>query len=461
MKLSFPHPLVILVSCILLAALCTYVVPAGQYQRSHDAATGQDVVVRGSYTRESSRPVSAWGLMMSVPRGIESGADVIISILIFGGTFCVIDKTGAFRAALLSLIRRTGRYRYLVMVLVGVAFAAGGAMDNMSEEIIALIPVIVFMTTRLGYSKIGAIAISTGCAVIGASFSPMNPFQVGIAQKIAQLPLLSGAGLRLLFLVPAVAFWITWVIRRTRVQEDPAAAGRDTAIANGGAARAREGMAGAIAGSRWRHALILLAVAASFATMVFGIIRRGWGFDEMTALFFVLGLVAGIVGRLGLRKTAEAFTEGAKEMTMAALVVGLARSVYLVLNEGHVIDTIVHGLFTPLQHLPLLLSAGGMMIAQLLIHVPVASVSGQAQLTIPLLTPLADLTGMSRQVMVMAFQYGAGICEMLGPTNGALMGVLAVAGVSFGEWWKFVWRPALILLALGLGAMAVGLAIGY
>jgi uncharacterized ion transporter superfamily protein YfcC len=453
MRLSFPHPLIILVSCILVAGALTYIIPAGHYERSRNPSSGQETVVAGSYQREPSTPVGFWPMMLAVPRGIAAGAEVIASILIFGGTFCVVDRTGAFRAALLWLIGKTRRFPYLVVCLVGVAFAAGGAMDNMSEEIMALIPVMVFMAGRLGYSKIGAVAISTGCAVIGASFSPMNPFQVGIAQKVAEVPLLSGAWLRMLFLVPAVAFWITWVVRKTRgATPNPAPDPAQTAPAASGDAPASR---------RFRYALILLLVLASFATMIYGIIRLGWDFNEMTALFFILGFAAGIIGLLGLGGTAAAFAEGAKEMTLAALIVGLARSVYLVLQDGHIIDTIIHGLFSPLQHLPLVLSAGGMMVCHVLIHIPVSSTSGQAQLTIPLLTPLADLTGMSRQVMVMAFQYGAGLSELFAPTNGALMGVLAVAGVSYKDWWGFVWKPALVVFGIALLAMTVALAVRY
>lgn len=447
---SFPHPLILLIAFILLAGVCTWLVPAGQYARVHDSVSNRETVVPGSYHAIQQTPVGFWSLMLDVPRGIEAGAEIIVSILVFGGAFCVIDRTGAFRAGLLWLIARTGRAPYLVLWLVGLCFAAGGAADNMSEEIIALTPVMVFMAGRLGYSKIGAIAISVGCAVIGSSFSPMNPFQVGIAQKIAELPLLSGAGLRIIFLVPAVMFWIAWVVRRTKGIETAGAA----------AAVAPQPTVGPSPG-RVRYTLILLIVLAAFILMIYGIVRLGWDFNEMTALFFIVGFVCGFIGRLGLGGTALAWAEGAKEMTLAALIVGLARSVYLVLQDGHIIDTIIHAMFTPLQHLPLFLSAAGMMLAHVLIHIPVTSSSGQAQLTIPLLTPLADLTGMSRQVMVLAFQYGQGLTELFSPTNGTLMGVLAVAGVSYKDWGKFVWKPALVLFGIGLVAMATALATGF
>lgn len=477
MDRSFPHPIMVLLFFILLAGLLTYVLSGGKYERQTDPVTGRITVVAGSYRTEPSVPVGIGGVLLSIPKGFEAGADVIATILIFGGAFMVIDQTGAFKALLLVLVGRFRKTRYLVLWMVGVTFAIAGALDNTSEEIIALIPVLCFMTSRLGYSKIGAVAISTGCAVIGASFSPMNPFQVAIAQKIAQVHLLSGSGLRILLAIPAVIFWISWVVRRTKVPEGASVPtvgdAPEVAVATmgpGGPATAsalETPQAGASVENQEdlklnnRHRIILVMVLASFAYMVYGIINLDWGFDEMTALFFALGLVAGWIGGLGMNGTATAFASGVKEMILAAFVVGLARSVYIILENGHIIDTIIHGLFTPLQHLPVFLSASGMLLAHICLHLPVSSLSGQAQLTIPILTPLADLTGMSRQVMILAFQYGAGLSELFTPTNGALMGVLAVAGISFRTWWSFIWKPALWLILYTIGCLGLAIAIGF
>jgi uncharacterized ion transporter superfamily protein YfcC len=443
----------VLLFFILVAGVLTHALSGGKYNRQTDPVTGRVTVIAGSYHPEAHVPVGIGGILLSIPKGFEAGADVIATILIFGGAFFIIDQTGAFKAMLLLLVGRFRKSRYLVLWMVGITFAIAGALDNTSEEIIALIPVLCFMASRLGYSKIGAIAISTGCAVIGASFSPMNPFQVAIAQKIAQVHLLSGSGLRILFSIPAVCFWISWVVRRTK---SPATVGAVPGM-----------VAGASIGTDTdpklspRHVIILCLVLASFAYMVYGIISLDWGFDEMTALFFALGLIAGWIGGLGMNGTATAFAAGVKEMILAAFVVGLARSVYIILENGNIIDTLIHGLFTPLQHLPVFLSAAGMLVAHIFLHLPVSSLSGQAQLTIPILTPLADLTGMSRQVMILAFQYGAGLSELFTPTNGALMGVLAVAGISFRTWWSFIWKPALILIVYTILCLGLAVAIGF
>jgi uncharacterized ion transporter superfamily protein YfcC len=326
---------------------------------------------------------------------------------------------------------------------VGFAFAWGGILIQMQEELIAFVPVLLLLTRRLGFNALTAVAMSLGAAAVGASFSPINPFQVGIAQKVAGLRLLSGWEFRSVFLAVA---WLVWIgatmrfARRSRVA--PESAGLTEAD-------------GAAAG--WRQAVVLGIVLVAFAVFVFGVTRYGWDFEQLSAVFFLMGVAAGLVGRLGMGGTAEGYVEGFRSMAFAALLIGFARGIYVVLDEGHVVDTIVHGLFTPIAALPTTLSALGMMAVHALVHLPVPSTSGQAVLTMPLLVPLSDLIGLSRQVTVLAYQYGAGLCELVTPTNGALMAMLAASGVRFEEWLRFV-VPVVGVLAL-LGALAIGAAV--
>jgi len=320
----------------------------------------------------------------------------------------------------------------------------GGVLIQMQEELIAFVPVLLLLTRRLGFNALTAVAVSAGASAVGAAFSFINPFQVGIAQKVAQLPLLSGTPFRIAFLIPA---WIVWTLgvmrfaRRTRVAPAPA----DT-------------LASADAG--WRQTTILLVVLGAFATFIVGVLRYGWDFDQLAAVFFIMGVAAGLVGGLGLQGTSEGFAEGFKSMAFAALLIGFARGIYVVLDEGRVVDTIVQGIFTPVAGLPTTVAALGMMAAHGVIHVPVPSTSGQAVLTMPLLVPLSDLIGLSRQVTVLAYQYGAGICELVTPTNGALMAMLAAAGVRFEDWIRFVVPVVVLLYALAAVAIGVAIAVG-
>ncbi|SHJ62909.1 Uncharacterized membrane protein YfcC, ion transporter superfamily [Hymenobacter daecheongensis DSM 21074] len=442
--IRFPHPLVLLVGFIMLAMLLSYVLPAGEFARHPDAATGRDVVVAGSYHRVAPTPVSPLQALVAIPKGMAEAASVIFLVFLAGGAFTVVDQTGALRRGVDWLLGKFRGREAAVIPIIALLFATMGALENMQEEIIPLVPVLLILMRRIGYPPLTAVAVSLGSAAVGAAFSPLNPFQVGIAQKLAQLPLLSGGGFRLAFLALALAIWIAGLLRfaqKNRVLPEAADATVDTAGAG-------------------RHGLVLLLLLLTFSYFTYGVLKLGWDFEQMAALFFTLGVVAGLVGGLGLTGTAEGFIAGFRDIAFSALLIGFARAIFVVLEQGHIVDTIVQSLSAPLAHLPVTLSALGMMGLHTALHLPVPSVSGQAVLTMPLLVPLSDLIGLPRQVTVLAYQYGAGLCELLTPTNGALMAMLVACGVRFDQWWKFVFPLYLALLAVGITAVIIGIAVG-
>lgn len=444
-RVRFPHPLILLVGGVLLAALLTWILPAGEYTRTRDPVTDRDVVVAGTYHTVAAQPVGPFDALVAIPQGMVEAADVIFFVFLVGGAFAVVERTGALTRGMNGLLRVLQGRESLVIPVVSVAFAAGGALQHMQEEIIALIPALLLLTRRLGYQPMVAAMMSIGAAVVGAAFSPIDPFMTGIAQKLANLPVLSAAGFRIAFMLPAVALWIWWTMRyarRTRVSAEEVQPD-DAPLAGGG-----------------RSAVILLVILATFVVFVYGVYTLGWGFTQMAALFFIMGVIAGIVGRLGVGGTAESFVDGFRTMAYAGLLIGFARAITVVLQQGKVIDTVVNAMFTPLAGVPVLASAAGMMVVHTVVHVPVPSVSGQAVLTMPVLVPLADLLGMARQVVVLAYQYGAGLCEMVTPTNGALMAILAAAGIPYEKWMKAILPLFGILFVLGFIAVAVAVAIG-
>jgi uncharacterized ion transporter superfamily protein YfcC len=444
-SVRFPHPLALLTACILIAAACSYLLPAGQYERREDAATGRQVVLAGTYHRVEPAHVGPFQAMVAIPKGLTDAASVVFLVFLVGGAFTVVDETGALRQAVEWLVRRLQRREALVIPIVSLAFAVGGALENMSEEIIALVPVLLLVTRRLGFDAITAVAISLGAAGVGAAFSPINPFQVQIAQKLAGLPLLSGATFRMILMALALATWIAATWRhaiRTRRSADAA----DVSV---------QGEFDA------RRAAVLVLVLATFVVFVYGVMRLGWDFDQMSALFFAMGLLSGLIGGLGIANTGSAFVTGFTAMANAAMLIGFARAIFVVLEQGRVIDTIVNALVMPLQNLPVALSGVGMMVVQAAVHGPVPSVSGQAVLTMPVLVPIADLIGLSRQVVVLAYQSGAGLTDLITPTNGALMAVTAAAGVKYGDWFAFALPIYAALLLLSAVGIIVGIGIGF
>ncbi len=442
-RFSFPHPFVLLVAGIVLAAALTWIVPAGKYDRREDAATGKQIVINGTYHSVPANPIGPFDAAVAIPKGLIAAADVVFFVFLAGGAFTAVDRTGALHSGVDWMAAALQDRKGAVIPIVCTVFALGGALENLQEEIIAMTPVLLVLCRRLGFDSLTAAAMSIGAASVGSAFSPVNPFQAVLAQQLAELPKLSAAGFRVAFLIPALSLWI-WGVQRHARRTATAAVAEPMSQA---APSARAG---------W----ILALVAVAFAAFVTGVVRYQWGFEKMAAVFFVMGLAAGLIGRLGFSGTAEAFLEGFRSMAFAALLIGFARAIFVVLEDGRVVDTIVSGLFAPLARLPVALCAMGMMGVQTLLHPAVPSVGGQAVLTLPVLVPLADLLGLSRQVVVLAYQYGAGLCELLIPTNGALMAILGAAGVRYQDWLRFTLPLYAGLAAIGLIAILSGIAIG-
>jgi len=443
-RVRLPDPLVLLTSCVLLAAAASWVVPAGEFDRTEDPVTGRTVVVAGTYHAVDSTPVGPFEAFVALPVGMAQAADVIFLVFLIGGAFTVVDESGTLRRAIASLVRTLGSRDLLIIPIVSLFFAIGGITNNMFEEIVALVPVLILLARRVGFTPLVAVAMSAGAAAVGAAFSPINPFAVLIAQGVADLPPTSAWAFRTAVLTLALALWVALTMRHaaaTRTTPDGDTSGVDATLTG-------------------RDNLVLLLVAATFVVAVWGLQQRAWDFNQLSAAFFIMGVLVGFVSSMGVDGTVRAYVRGFREMAYAALLIGVARAIFVVLDQGRVIDTFVNGLFQPLGDLPPLASALGMVIAHAAVHVPVPSNSGQAVLTMPVLVPLSDLLGLSRQVTVLAYQYGGVLSDLICPTNGALMAVLAAAGVRYDAWLRFAGPIFVGLAGLGCVAIAVAIAIG-
>jgi uncharacterized ion transporter superfamily protein YfcC len=429
--------MVLLLGGVAIAAALTWVIPAGFYERRTDPVTQRSVVIPGTYARSAAAPVGPGAALMAVPRGIISGADVILTILFVGGTFALLDATGALARLVGSLLRRTRRPR-LVLILLSLVFATLGALENMHEEIIALIPVLLALCTRLGFGAVTTLAVSIGAAVVGSAFGPTNPFQTGIALRFADLTPLSQPVLRFSLFVAAVAVWIVWTL----------------AMASRDCRQPDEAQADAAPATKRDLVLLVLAVAP-FVPYVIGVIRWDWGFNELSATFLVAGFVIALVAGHTLSESAAAFLKAMEGLLAASLFVGVARGISVVLSDGRVMDTIVHGLAASLERAPGPMAALLMIPAQALLHVALPTVSGQAVLTMPILAPLCDLLGISRDAAVIAFQTGAGLMDMITPTDGALLAMLLGARLTYDRWLRFAVPGAMLVALVGAAGIIV------
>lgn len=436
-----PNPLLILLGGVAVAALLTWIVPAGEFQRREDQATGRSVVVAGTYARVAPAPVGPFAALVAVPRGFVEAADVVAVVLFVGGAWVVLDALGTLGRLVAAFVAWIGARRSIAIPLVAAFFSTMGALENMQEEIIPLVPVLLILGRRLGVGAVTVVGMSAGAAMIGSAFGPTNPFQAGIAMKLAELPPLSQGAVRVSLWVAATAVWILWVIASARRAPADAIVSADATEAAGpGSSTATDAVA-------------LLCLLVPMGLYVYGALAWGWGFNELSAGFLAGGIAAGLVGGLGIERTMAAFLEGMKGLVTAAVLVGVARSISLVLADGKVVDTMLSSLAAPLATAPPAFAGVLMIPFHALVHVPVSSVSGHAVLTMPLLVPLSDLVGLSRHVTVMAYQLGAGLTELLTPTNGSMMAIIAAAGVPFGQWARFALGGVALTLAVGLVGM--------
>ncbi len=436
--MRLPHPIVLLLGGTVLAAMLTWLLPAGEFERRVDDVTGRRVAVAGTYRRIESAPVGPFAAAVAVPRGFGEAADVVAVVLFVGGAWIIVDRLGTMAAVVAAMVAAFRNRGLIAIPVVSAFFATMGALENMQEEIIPLMPVLLLLGTGLGIDPIAVIAMSAGAAMIGSAFGPTNPFQAGIALKLAQVAPLEGSLLRVAMFVVAVTAWVLVTMRfaaRTRTKAPEVA---------GGGARPLDR----------RHALILASVLLPMAVYVYGALRLDWTFNELSAAFLLGAIAAGLIGGLGLAGSLALYVEGMQALLPAAVMVGLARSISLVLEDGHVVDSVLNGFAVVLGWMPAVVSAFLMVPFHAIVHVAVPSVSGQAVLTMPLLVPLADLLGLSRQVPVLAFQTGAGLMELVTPTNGALMAILLAAGVPYARWIRFTAGAIVIPLLVGFLGIA-------
>ncbi|MBX3744109.1 MAG: YfcC family protein [Verrucomicrobiae bacterium] len=446
-SLRVPHTLVLLFAMMLAAWLATWLLPQGRFDTT-ETAEGRSLVVPGSYTPAPERvrlPPSA--LLTAVPRALAAAQDIVFFVLLVGGTVSVLRATGAIDAFLGWALRRAAGRPNRFIVAGMTAFAAGSSALGMAEEYIPVTAMVVALGTALGLAPVASVGVLMGGCAIGYGVAALNPFTVQIAQGIAELPPTSGLRFRLALFLPFIAIGAHHVWRHARrspiVPDPPGPAETPNAAAT---YPTLDG----------RRRLVALIALATLLLMVGGIATAGWYLTELGALFLGLAMVAGAVGRLGADATARRFAEGAADLAPTALLIGFARSIALILEDGQVLHTVVHGLSQPLQHAGPHVAAVGMLLIQTVLNLFIPSGSGQAFVTMPIMTPLGDLLGLDRQVVVLAYQFGDGFSNLIVPTNIVLMSILGIAGVPYDRWVRFAFP--LLLKLVAAGAVSLGVA---
>ncbi|MGG4322093.1 YfcC family protein [Bacillus sonorensis] len=452
----FPHTYALIFFIIILAALASYLIPSGEFKRIEK--DGRTEIVQGSYSQTDAGPVGIFDLFKAVPEGMIQSADIIFYTFLIGGAFGIIHQTGMINAGVNLLVQRLKTRGTLLIPVIMTVFSLGGATIGLSEETIIFVPVGIAVARALGYDALTGMAMISLGAAAGFTGGMLNPFTVGIAQSIAEVPLFSAFGYRLFVYFLILGFAIFYVMRYAKnVKAHP-----EKGLLHGTPAGMNEEIAAGqqIVPFHWRHGLVLLIVVLGFSINIFGVFRWGWFLSELSAGFLIIGFAAGLAGGLTINETFESFVDGMKQVAYGALIVGFARAIVVVLEDGQIIDTIINSLASAIGSLPNEIGALGMYAVQVIINTFIPSGSGQAATTMPLMAPLADLLGFERQIAVFAFQYGDGITNSIIPTSGVLMAALAIAGIPYDRWLKFVWKLIAGWLIIAAAAIVIAMMIG-
>lgn len=450
MRARVPHTYVLLLGLLAASAAATWIVPAGSFDRVIEA--GREVVDPRSFHPVEPRPAGLGELVLAFPRGLGEVAAIVFYIFIIGGAFGVLGRTGVIQAGVAALVRRVGRRKRRLVPLLALVFAVGGGTIGIAEETLVFLPALLVLARSLGYDSLVAGGVALVGANAGFAAAYMNPFTVGVAQGIVGLPLFSGMGFRLVLWAVMTAVTAAFLARYARRVE---ARPETSLMYELDRARAPLSEADpAVALSR-RHAFVLAAGAAALTLLVAGSLAWRWGILELSGLFFALGVAAGPLGGLSLDETVKAFIQGAAEITSAALIVGLARASLVVLRDARVLDTITHALVTAIRDWPPAASAAGIYAAQNVLNFFVPSGSGQAAVSMPILAPLGDLVGVTRQTNVLAYQLGNGLTNVLVPTQGYFMAALGILGIPWTKWARWLLPLLVVWLAIGCGAVVL------
>jgi uncharacterized ion transporter superfamily protein YfcC len=481
-RFTLPSAYTILFGLIVITALATWIIPAGQYALDEEGSP-----IPGTYEEVDSSPARIVVDSLEAPinglYGIEDPAtgnvdvwnsgelfgaiDVALFILVIGGFIGITMKTGAIQAGIALLVQRfRGRERMMIPILMTV-FAIGGTTYGMAEESLAFYVLIITVMIAAGYDAlVGALVLLLGCG-IGVLGSTVNPFATGIASGFADVSLSDGLVLRLVILILGLVAGIWFVMRYAdRVHRDPSTSlVYDMKEANEQHFAASTEETGEVV-LTGRHKLVLGLFGAAFALMVYGVIpwedlsiglpTLWWWFPEMTALFLLFAIIIGLVGRMGEGELTSTFVDGARDLVGVALIIGIARGITVIMNNGQITDTVLHWAEEALGDVGEAMFAVVMYLLFLPLSFLIPSSSGLATVAMPIMAPLADFAGADRSLVVTAYQSASGLLNLVTPTSAVVMGGLAIARVPYGKYLRFVWPLLLILAVLTIVVLIIG-----
>ncbi|WP_333004536.1 YfcC family protein [Vibrio coralliilyticus] len=446
---NIPDPMVLIFMILVATYLLTFIVPAGQFERI--VSNGKTSVVADSFTYLKDVPsVHFFDVFVAIPKGLISAAPYLFIVFIAGGLFHILQRTGALENAIGVAVNRAGVKKRNMIITIGTFIYGFFGVAVGFENNIALVPVAVLISAAVGYSSLVGTVMAVGGIGVGFALSPINPYTVGVAQGIAELPTFSGAWLRVVMVLSSLALLSYYICARVTKMEfkEP---------------ESSKGLSKDLSDYRLgkKDKLTLCVFLAGLGVMLYGVFVNGWYINEIAGLFLLMAIVIGAVNGLNANAIVKQMMEGASGVTAGALVIGVAASIQVILDQAQIIDTIVHALSSLIKDMPIAISAIVASVVQGVINLFVPSGSGQAMVTMPILIPVADLVGMSRQLMITAFQVGDGLTNLIVPTSGGTLAMLALGRVSYEQWLKAILPFMVFVYALCWVVLFIGQMVGY
>ncbi|WP_336162166.1 YfcC family protein [Fusobacterium polymorphum] len=457
-KFVFPNTYVIIILMMIVAVLLTWIIPSGEFERVKDEVSKQSIIIPGTFKYIENNPISFFQIPVYIMKGLAKASDIVFLVIIVGGAFNIIIETGMFQSFAGRLTKVFSNKEVLIIPAFSTIFALACTTMGVNT-FIGFAPIAVIIARSIGYDAIVGVSMVALGGAIGFSTGTFNPFTTGVAQSIAGLPIFSGVGYRFICLVVFLIvtnIYIIWYSKK--VKANPEASVVYEMEQENKKVEVSEKQHDKIEG---RHYLVLLIVIACFVLLVYGSQNWKWKLQENAAMFLWMGVLSGFAYGFGPSRIAEEFTKGAKKLIYGALMIGMANGISLILADGKILDTTVQYLGGLLVVLPSHAQAAGMFLMQLLINGLITSGSGQAAATMPIMLPVADIIGMTKQTAVLAFNFGDGLSNYILPTSSALMGFIAMVGISYSNWMKFMWKLFLIWTVVGAVLVIVANSINY
>ncbi len=452
------NPIVILVSVVILCTIASYFVFPGMFNRTQ--LDGRTVVVAGSYHPVDKTPVGIFEMFRAIPEGLVASGSLIWLVLLVGGALKVYTESGSLDKGISRFLKLSNKVgSQVVLAFIIIVFALIGGFLGWSEQIIPFAPIITAICLSMGYDAVVGMASAWFVCIIAFSVSPTNMFTVAICQQVAELPLFSGMNLRLIILAVFEILCMVYILRyAAKIKKDPTKSIvydiDNTSLRRDYSKVADEKMT-------VRQMLSLAILGLTFVISIYMVLAYGWGMNDLATAFLISGLAAGIVCSMPFAKIVTSFADGAKDSFYGALIIGVARAIQIVLEKGHLVDTIVNVLSNGLGGLPAWLTAIGVFIVVTLINGLIPSGSAKAIALMPILVPLADMVGITRQVATLAYQFGDGISNTFWFTNGTLLIFLSLNKIPLSRWYKFIVPLEIILCITAAVFLVIATAIHY